>query len=225
MNSASHTRMSSSKPASSVLVASALMLGGMALMNAAHAAPETGKMTTEAASPGLKVGEKAPDAKVLTEKGEAKQLAEIMKGKKTIVVFYRGGWCPFCTKSLKGWQGHMDDVTKAGAQIVFISPEKPENATKTEATTGVGATVYSDTSMAAAKAFKLDFVLDDKTQEKYKGYGINLAEQNASGTWALPHPATYIIDEKGEIRFAESSVDYTKRTDPQKVIDALKAMK
>lgn len=225
MNTASASQRSSPKATPAILVASALALSGAAFTPATHAAPETGKMTTEAPSPGLKVGDKAPDATVTSEKGEPKQLADIMKGKKTIVVFYRGGWCPFCTKSLKGWQGHMDDVTKAGAQIVFISPEKPENAAKTESTTGIGATVFSDTSMAAAKAFKLDFVLDDKTQEKYKGYGINLPDQNASGTWALPHPATYIVDEKGEIRFAESNVDYTKRTDPQKVIDALKAVK
>jgi peroxiredoxin len=40
----------------------------------------------------------------------------------------------------------------------------------------------------------------------------------------LPHPATYVIDKDGIVRFKSVDVDYRRRPTNQQILDALKAL-
>ncbi|MDP1661587.1 MAG: AhpC/TSA family protein, partial [Phycisphaerales bacterium] len=62
------------------------------------------------------------------------------------------------------------------------------------------------------------------TREKYHGYGLKVGEANASGTWELPAPATFVIDKRGIIRWAFADWDYKKRANPDDVIGAVRAI-
>jgi len=52
----------------------------------------------------LLVGESIPDAMLLDYKGNQVALNSIIKNKPTVLVFYRGGWCPYCNMQLGGLQ-------------------------------------------------------------------------------------------------------------------------
>jgi peroxiredoxin len=188
----------------------------------AKPAPKQEYVTPE--TPGLEVGAKAPEVMVTNADGEEMALSSMWKDKPVIVTFYRGGWCPFCTKALSAWQGRMDDVDAAGAEFVAITPEKVEFIAKTKEKHELGYTVVSDASGDAQRAFNLQFTLDDETIKKYKGYGIDLGKQNADGTWTLPAPATMVIDTEGVIRWIEADWDYKERADPDDVLDAVRAL-
>ncbi len=174
------------------------------------------------ARPGLKVGDKAPNATVLDARGRAVKLADLWKDGPVIVTFYRGGWCPFCTKALSQWQDRLDEVKEAGGTFVAITPESPDHTVDTARKHELSYSVYSDNTQDVAKAYKVHFTLDEETRKKYKGYGIDLAASNASGTWELPAPATYVIDREGTIRYVWADWDYKKRADPDEVINALR---
>jgi len=113
----------------------------------------------------------------------------------------------------------------ATLSLVALSPEKPAKVTETTEKDGVKYQVFSDAKFQAANGFKLAFTLDETTQTKYKGYGINLADTNSSGTWQLPHPGTFVIDKASIIQAVWVDKDYTKRTDPCKVVAAVKNLK
>jgi peroxiredoxin len=214
--------MKSHRVASGVVAASLLCLAGFAV----SAGEET--KSAPAAAPaaiGLKVGDKAPAVMVMNAKGEKQALADMYAKAPLVVVFYRGGWCPYCTKSLEQWDGQLEALKASGATMVAITPEKPEFTTQTVSEKNLDFTVVSDADGSASRGFGLLFSMDDATKQKYLGYGVDLAKRNNDGQWNLPHPGTFVIDTKGVIRYASASADYSTRADPAEVIAAVKTLK
>lgn len=168
----------------------------------------------------LAVGERVPDVSVRDVDGEAVSLRAAAARKPTVLIFYRGGWCPFCTRHLAGVQGVVPELEALGYQILAISPDRPEKIA--EMTEGeeleLRYTLLSDSKMDAARAFGLAFRVDAKTIEKYKGYGIDLVDASGEKHLTLPHPAVFIIDAEGTIRFAHAEADYKVRLAPAKIV-------
>lgn len=203
---------------------------------AKNAAPSTAPATQPSKSnadapvaPGLAVGDMAPDATVIGVDGRPARLADLYKNGPVVLTFYRGGWCPFCTRALSAWHNKMDALKAAGGTFVALTPEKPDLAAATRDKATGGKTddysVYSDGDFAAAKAFKVHFVVDDDTKAKYQKFGLKVDESNVSGTWELPAPATFVIDTEGIIRWSFADWDYKKRADPDEVIRVVQALK
>lgn len=190
--------------------------------------PGAGAVSSQAAPPApkepLAQGMPAPEVMVRSATNEPMPLSSLWKDRPVVLVFYRGGWCPYCTGHLTQWQGKLAELEAAGATLVAISPEKPERASKTAGKHDLGFRIVSDASMDAARMFGLRFELDPDTQQKYRGYGVALDTINASGTWELPVPATFVIDRDGVIRYASADADYSKRDDPAHAIDAVRAL-
>lgn len=174
------------------------------------------------ATPGLSVGDTAPDVELLTVEGKPVRLASLYKDGPVVLTFYRGGWCPYCTRALAAWQPKLGELAAAGGTFVALTPEKPDSAAATIAKDSLTTTVLSDTSHEAAKAFKVHFVVDEETKVRYTNFGLKVGENNASGTWELPAPATFVIDKDGVIRWVFADWDYKKRADPDEVIAAVK---
>ncbi|MCB9847706.1 MAG: AhpC/TSA family protein [Phycisphaeraceae bacterium] len=178
-------------------------------------------------APGLHVGDTAPDVSVMTTDGESVSLSSMYRDKPLVVTFYRGGWCPYCNKALKGWAGRFDDLTEAGGRFIAVTPEKPEDAQNTMDKADAGYRVFIDPQGDVGKAFRVQFELDASTQKKYMGYGIDLSKSNANGRWELPAPATFVIDTDGVVRYAHAEWDYRTdhRADPDEVIEAVRGLK
>ncbi len=176
-------------------------------------------------APGLAVGTKAPDAAVTGTDGKPVQLASLYKDGPVVLTFYRGGWCPICTRTLSAWGPRLAELKTAGGTFIALTPETPDLAAKTRDGTHADYSVFSDGAFAAAKAFKVHFTVDDDTKAKYQKFGLKVAESNVSGTWELPAPATFVIDREGVIRWAFADWDYKKRADPAEVIRVVRSLK
>lgn len=201
-------------------------LAAASLALAAHAGPvNTENLDPKSDTPGLTVGERAPTGVALrTVENAPVALESLWANGPVVVTFYRGGWCPYCTKDLAKWEPKLSEIEALGADFVAITMEKPDSAQKTSAKHAAGVRILSDTEGEVSRAFRLAFALDERTVKKYKGYGIDLEANNANGKWELPAPATYVIDGSGEIRYAWASWDYTKRAPIPEVLKALKAV-
>lgn len=62
--------------------------------------------------------------------------------------------------------------------------------------------------------------LEDKNHKVIDRYGI----LNPDGR-GWPHPATYIIDQRGVVRWKFIEVDYTKRPSNEQILNELKRLK
>ncbi len=170
---------------------------------------------------GLKVGDPAPDFTITNTAGRIFHLKKELEKGPVVLVFYRGQWCPHCNKHLSRLNDSLQLIKEKGANVVAITPEVQENINKTIKKTKAVFPVLFDSGMKVMEAYKVNFKVDDKTVEKYKGYGIDFDKANGSNGASLPVPATYIVDKNGLIKQVFFNTDYTKRPSVQQILENL----
>lgn len=187
----------------------------------------TGAIPTDAgvaASGSVGVGDEAPGFALASADGRRFELDELLEEGPVVLTWYRGGWCPYCTRSLKAFDAEAAAIASRGATLVAISPETVGNATRTKGKDGIGFPILSDPGNEVARAYGVAFRLDDATQERYAGFGLDLSSYNGDDTWTLPIPATYVIDTDGTVSWAWLDPDYTQRAEPGAVLEALDSL-
>lgn len=175
-------------------------------------------------APGLRVDDQSPDVAMTNAQGDPVTLASLYTEQPLVLIFYRGGWCPFCRRALSEWESHLDDINAAGARLVAVTPESPDSYARTIRENDLDYTVLGDPDLSAAKAFNVYLQLDDQTRASLEQNAVDLTTRNAGGTWELPAPGTFIIDSDGVIRFAYASWDFTDRATPEDVVNALQEL-
>lgn len=173
----------------------------------------------------LKTGDKAPDFALTSAKGETVTLSERLKDGPVVLIFYRGGWCPYCNLELRAYQQEMESFKALGASLIAVTPESPDNSLSTSEKNELSFDVLSDTGFEASDAFGLTFSFPEKLRGVYEGFGLDIPATNADDAWRLPIPAAYVIAPDGTITLHHVDVDYTKRLDPQDALNALNTLK
>lgn len=179
--------------------------------------------SADAAQP-LGIGEKAPSAMVVNSAGEQVDLASQLGGKPTLLIFYRGGWCPYCNKHLGALSEVESEMVAMGYQIIGVSPDTVAALAETADKKHVPYTLLSDRAMEASSAYGLAFRMDAETQQKYLKYGFDLASipGEPSAHW-LPVPAAYIVAPDGMIKFVYTNANYKTRVTSDDLLEAAKA--
>ncbi len=170
---------------------------------------------------GLKVNDKSPEFSAKDQNGKTISLQNELKNGKVVLIFYRGQWCPYCNKELKGMQDSLSFITSKGAVVVAVTPELPENISKTIGKTNASYSILSDDGLKIMKAYDVAYAVDPALNEKYKGYGIDLMKANGANGANLPIPAVYIIDTNGNIIYRYFDVDYRNRASVKEIADHL----
>jgi len=151
----------------------------------------------------LKVGEAVPEVNLMTAKSGSIQLTELLSEKPTVIVFYRGAWCGYCTKHLAELNDIKGSIEDLGYQIIGVTVDQPTKLNESIIKSGDEIEVYSDSKLEASKAFGLDWHVDDELFQKYVNqYKLDLEKWSGEDHHALPVPAIYIIkDEKVEFQY------------------------
>jgi peroxiredoxin len=170
----------------------------------------------------LKVGDCAPAIVLENAKGATVDVGALLKKGPVIVTFYRGGWCPYCNLELKAYQEVLPEIVAAGALLVAISPEKPDDTVSTAQKNALAFEVLSDVGQKVGRAFGLVYDFTEELKTAYLGFNLDIPARNGTpGEWALPVSATYVIDRDGSIMYAYTDVDYRDRADPRDVLKVL----
>lgn len=172
------------------------------------------------------VGSIVPNASVRDISGNQVELSAILNGKPTILIFYRGGWCPYCNRHLGELSFYEYELNLLGYQIVAVSPDLPEKLKKSIAKNEVKYILLSDSKMALTKAFGLAFKVDDQTVKTYReSYNIDLERDSGETHHLLPVPAAFVVDAKGIIRYRYYNANYKSRVNPRELIKAAEQAK
>ena len=172
----------------------------------------------------LQVGDQAPDITLPDAQGQQVRLADLWKEGMAVLIFYRGGWCPYCNLELRAWQQQLDVLAKLGGKLVAISPQTPDNSLSTAEKNELAFPVLSDSSLNAANGFGIAFEMLQPLIDVYTKAGNDLPVRNGNGRWVLPLPATYVIGRDGRILFAHIESDYRMRAEPADVLSALESV-
>jgi len=141
-----------------------------------------------------------------------------------VIVFYRGGWCPYCNLELRAYQQKLAAIQAAGARLVAVTPETPDNALSTVEKNDLDFDVLSDVKGALADALGIRFRLSPEIEALYRKFGHDLPTHNGDGEWSLPIPATYVVERGGRIAYAHVDPDYRRRAEPVEVLAALASL-
>jgi peroxiredoxin len=168
------------------------------------------------------VGDRAPAIRLRAQNGLDIDVTTLLSNGPVIVTFYRGGWCPFCNLELKAFQAVLPRIATAGASLVAISPEKPDDTVSTAEKNALSFPVLSDIGQQVGRAFGVVYAFTDEVRTVYDGFKLDIPAKNGTpDDWSLPLSATYVIGTDGTILFADTRVDYRERTDPLDVLRVL----
>ena len=173
------------------------------------------------ASKALKVGDKAKDFTLKNAQGKPVRLYSLLEKSNVVLTWYRGGWCPYCNLALKQLQDALPEIKAQGALLVALTPELPDSSLSTKEKHQLQFEVLSDLNNEVARTYGLVFKLDETTATRYE-QGFQLSAYNGNHSAELPMPATYIIDQKGIIRYAFVEADYKQRANPKVIVGELK---
>ena len=191
------------------------------VMDAATAELET----DDAAAGALKPGDLAPDFILPNVDGRSVRLYTELERGPVVLVFYRGGWCPYCNIHLRGFQKSLADFKAAGAQVVAISPQLPDLSLTTQEKDELAFPVLSDVGLNTARAFGVAFELPKALLDLYADFDHPLENANGvEGAKELPMPATFVIRADRTIAYAHVEADYTRRSEPLEVLNLVREL-
>ncbi|KOP39378.1 AhpC/TSA family protein [Flavobacterium sp. WLB] len=194
-----------------------LLIFVAALTSAAHAQSEIPKSALDIAP--LLIGEKIPEFTLKTAENADVNLSELLKKKKTVLVFYRGGWCPYCNLHLQALAGAEKQIIDLGYQIIAVSPDSPENLKITEEKDKVKYTLLSDSKGELIKAVGIAY----QVPENYKSV-INVHSKGIN-TSLLPVPSVFVVNTEADILFEYISPDIKQRISTELLVSVLKNLK
>ncbi|MEL0653061.1 peroxiredoxin-like family protein [Algibacter sp. TI.3.09] len=172
----------------------------------------------------LNVGDKAPNFTLNNALNQPVSLYNTLENGPVVLTWYRGGWCPYCNITLHHLQEHFPEFKKAGATLLALTPELPDNSLNTSEKNNLEFTVLSDIGNTVGKTYGVVFELTKEVASIYQeGFGLN--QKNGDNSNELPLAATYVIDKKGVIQYAFLDADYKERAESKEIVSALNKLK
>ena len=172
----------------------------------------------------LAVGAAMPAVTVRNPDGSSRLLGPGPLAKPMIIIFYRGGWCPYCNRHLGAIKKVEPDLLALGYDLFFLSSDRPSILYSSLKEPDIRYTLLSDSTMAAARAYRVAFHLDAAAMAEYRGYGVDLEATTGEKHHQLPVPAVFVIDRAGVIRFVHANPDITTRLSPADLLSAAQAV-
>ena len=161
------------------------------------------------------VGSELPNLMVEKADGIAQGFRDALGQGKHVVIVYRGGWCPYCTRHFAAIGMKKDALKQAGWNLASLSPDNQASIKAWVDKNGDdGVQRLSDSDADVIRALGLAFVLDEKTREIYKKYNIDLVAASGETHNILPVPTVLLVVD-GVIRGLHADIDYKRRLHPE----------
>lgn len=169
----------------------------------------------------LKAGEKTPNFTLPDAFGKPVTLSELLAHGPVVLTFYRGDWCPVCNLTLRGYQAALPLMMAQNATLIAISPQNIDNTLLTVQNKELSFPVLSDVGNVVARQYRLVWSIP----EDQRSTSTPLPQFNGDDSWELPVTGTFVIAQDGMIVLAAVDADWTRRLEPQTIIDTLRQLK
>jgi peroxiredoxin len=163
-------------------------------------------------SENLKVGHPLPEFSLESPSGEV-FTREALSKKPTLMIFYRGNWCPLCVAQVKEISGLYNQLNEMGVDVCLVSPQPEEN------------------TQQLADRFKVPFkFLVDKNLKAAEAFGIKASGGTPSGMEVLGYdsdtvrPTVLITDKNGVLVYSDLTDNYRVRPEPEEFIKVFQGM-
>lgn len=150
------------------------------------------KLGAQSEDYGLRVGAPQPKATATSVAGKTLSLKELSGDEPLLVIFYRGGWCPYCNFQIRAMATAYEKLKARGVELVMVSVDEVSESAKTE------------------EAFELPFpALSDAGGSMHRAFRV-YKEGKAV-------PSLFLLAD-GKVKFAHVDEDYTKRPSEEQIV-------
>jgi peroxiredoxin len=172
---------------------------------------------------GIPVEREAPNASVQDADGHSVHLLDFTKSGAILLVFYRGGWCPYCSFEIHELTANYAEYKSRNVTPVAISVDRPEEASKSRAMFKIPFPVLSDPDLTAHQAYHVIHEADDAELTKLKSAGIDIEHASGRKHHSYAVPSLFLIDRTNRVRWAHADLDYKVRPSTQQILAAIDA--
>jgi peroxiredoxin len=167
----------------------------------------------------LLIGETMPDQELFNTEGQKVSFHDLLKDKMTVLIFYRGGWCPYCNAHLAELGQRESEILELGYEIMAVSPDAIKEISKTGAKDEINYELLSDADGSFSKAVGIAF----KAPDRYENRLFKVSDGQNTGH--LPVPSVFVLNENGQILFEYINPDYKQRMSAEMLLAVLKVVK
>jgi peroxiredoxin len=178
--------------------------------------------TSRLASRVPKPGNVSPSFELSDHNGKLVSSASLLSRGRLVLSFIRGRWCPFCVAQMEAMSRIAPQIEAAGAFLLAVSPQTEKQAFFMHNQHKLAFPLLVDSHNRIAREFGLVYRVLEEQQALYSRTFVNLPFANGDPSWALPVPATFVIDRDGTILFAFANEDYTDRAEPADILSAVR---
>ncbi|MCW3789498.1 peroxiredoxin-like family protein [Plebeiibacterium sediminum] len=171
----------------------------------------------------LQVGDTAINFTLKNALNKDITLYDKLKDGPVILMWYRGGWCPYCNLTLNHMQASLPEFKQYNANLLALTPELPDSTLSTQDKNALKFDVLSDIDNKVAGQYKVVFNLTSDVADAYE-QNFGLSKYNGNSSAQLPLAATYIIGTDKVIKYAFLDADYRNRAEPKEIISVLKTL-
>jgi len=171
-----------------------------------------------------RVGVLAPDFTLPDQDGRPVSLRATLARGCVVLVFFRGGWCPFCLITLRALARTHPALRRQGAEILAVSPQALAHTFETAERHGLPFPVLSDHDNDIARSYGLVVPMPADLQAVYRRFGHDLPAINGVPRWDLPFPAAFIIGRDGRIVHASVDPRANRRLEPEEALATIRRL-
>ena len=188
------------------LVGVVLLLGMLAQATFAHGLRDDAKRLEP-----VRNGEEAPDFTLEDVQGNPVTLSAARGKTATVVVFYRGYWCPFCGRQL----AELRSLLKGDEQVRLLAISVDDHETTKK---------FIEKISSDGKGSVNYVMLSDPEHKVIDSYGLHDPAYDGTKFDGIPHPAVYVIDKTGRVAWSKVESDYKVRPSNADIRAALESL-
>jgi peroxiredoxin len=158
----------------------------------------------------FEVGAPLPQFEVRNVAGETIS-SDQWRGRPSVLLFFRGNWCPLCMAQIKEIAAHYRELDSMGVRVALISPQPHQNTAALARTHNVNFEFYTDAGNLAARALGID----------HPG-GLPMGMQALGYDNDTVMPTVIITDAAGTVLWAHETDNYRVRPEPETFLAILR---
>ncbi|KAL7923802.1 thioredoxin-like protein [Trichoderma austrokoningii] len=173
----------------------------------------------------IQPGQKMPEFALSDARGVSVSSVDLLAKGPLLIVFYRGGWCPFCNLTLRAYQQRLEDFKARGVTLVAITPEQPDSSLSTAEKNELQFPVLTDDGLELARKLNITWEQPKELVELMKdGMGNDLKKRHGNDSHDQVVPTTLLVDQEGVVRNIFAEADWATRLEPQEAVNWVNAL-
>lgn len=174
----------------------------------------------------LTAGQAAPRFYLETLDGSSFDFDPRSLERPTVLITFRGGWCPYCNMHLSELRQVIPEIKASGIDVLFLSGDRPAALyaglqTKTrEQIDGLDYQILSDANAHAAVALGVAYKVKQSYIDRLRAGGRDIENSSIERQGVSAVPAVFAVGADGIIAFAHTNTNYKVRLPADELLAA-----